>query len=132
MREDCEDTDMSKKKTSELSGAALDCAVAQAAGVRVKIQSGICYDAELLEMEADGDTRYLPSEEWEEGGPIIEREGLALYKTNGGDWVAQGVYDFAADRERPKYHGPTILTAAMRCYVASKLGDEVEIPEELA
>jgi hypothetical protein len=29
------------------------------------------------------------------------------------------------------YHGPTPLIAAMRCYVASKLGDEVEIPEEL-
>jgi len=27
--------------------------------------------------------------------------------------------------------GPTPLIAAMRCYVASKLGDEVEIPEEL-
>lgn len=26
---------------------------------------------------------------------------------------------------------PTPLIAAMRCYVASKLGDEVEIPEEL-
>ena len=28
-------------------------------------------------------------------------------------------------------HGPTPLIAAMRCYVASKLGDEVEVPEEL-
>ena len=27
--------------------------------------------------------------------------------------------------------GPTPLIAAMRCYVASKLGDEVEVPEEL-
>lgn len=27
--------------------------------------------------------------------------------------------------------GPTPLIAAMRCYVASRLGDEVEIPEEL-
>lgn len=27
--------------------------------------------------------------------------------------------------------GPTPLIAAMRCFVASKLGDEVEIPEEL-
>ena len=29
-------------------------------------------------------------------------------------------------------YGPTPLIAAMRCYVASKLGEEVEIPEELA
>lgn len=27
--------------------------------------------------------------------------------------------------------GPTPLIAAMRCYVASKLGDNVEIPEKL-
>jgi hypothetical protein len=27
--------------------------------------------------------------------------------------------------------GPTPLIAAMRCYVASKLGDEIDIPEEL-
>jgi hypothetical protein len=30
-----------------------------------------------------------------------------------------------------KYFGPTPLIAVMRCYVALKLGDEVEIPEEL-
>jgi hypothetical protein len=29
------------------------------------------------------------------------------------------------------YYGPTPLIAAMRCYVASKIGLEVEIPEEL-
>lgn len=29
-------------------------------------------------------------------------------------------------------YGPTSLIAAMRCYVATSLGDEVEIPEELA
>jgi hypothetical protein len=28
-------------------------------------------------------------------------------------------------------NGPTPLIAAMRCYVASKFGDEVETPEEL-
>jgi hypothetical protein len=27
--------------------------------------------------------------------------------------------------------GPTALVAAMRCYVAACLGDEIEIPEEL-
>jgi hypothetical protein len=28
-------------------------------------------------------------------------------------------------------NGPTPLVAAMRCYVASKLGDTVEIPDDL-
>lgn len=30
----------------------------------------------------------------------------------------------------PYPYGPTPLIAAMRCYVASKLGEEVEIPDE--
>jgi hypothetical protein len=30
-----------------------------------------------------------------------------------------------------KYRGPTPLIAAMRCYVASVLGDEVEVPDSL-
>lgn len=32
---------------------------------------------------------------------------------------------------RRYYSGPTPLIAAMRCYVASNLGEEVEIPEEV-
>jgi hypothetical protein len=28
-------------------------------------------------------------------------------------------------------YGPTPLIAAMRCYVASKMGDDIELPEEL-
>ena len=36
-------------------------------------------------------------------------------------------------RDKGKYraYGPTPLIAAMRRYVASKLGDEVDVPEEL-
>jgi hypothetical protein len=34
-------------------------------------------------------------------------------------------------RDLTRAEGPTPLIAAMRCYVASKLGDTVEIPEEL-
>jgi hypothetical protein len=30
-----------------------------------------------------------------------------------------------------EFFGPTPLFAAMRCYVASKLGDEVDVPEDL-
>jgi len=28
-------------------------------------------------------------------------------------------------------YGPTPLIAAMRCYVASKMGDEIDVPTEL-
>ena len=62
-----------------------------------------------------------PAQMW----PIIEREGLSLKKQNDFLWFA-GFTD-----ERDGVSGPTPLTAAARCYVSSKLGEEVEVPEEL-
>ena len=41
----------------------------------------------------------------------------------GEDWMAYIRHD-------EEYFGPTPLIAAMRCYVASVLGDEVEVPDE--
>jgi Protein of unknown function (DUF2591) len=103
-----------KVKTNELSGAALDWAVAKCEGV---IYHGPAW------------TKY--STDWAQGGPIIEREGINLdnYAKNP-KWSA---WTPAPDREsgEAQAYGPTPLIAAMRCYVASKLGDEVEIPEEL-
>ena len=63
------------------------------------------------------------STDWAQGGPIIEREKMTLEWT-GEDWMAYIRHD-------EEYFGPTPLIAAMRCFVASKLGDEVEVPDEL-
>ena len=63
------------------------------------------------------------STDWAQGGPIIEREKMTLEWT-GEDWMAYIRHD-------EEYFGPTPLVAAMRCYVASKLGDQVEVPNEL-
>lgn len=68
-------------------------------------------------------------------------EGIPLYFPKGNEsgdhyepvWIA-AIERLRADDEDYVYwswQGPTPLIAAMRCYVASKLGDEVEIPEEL-
>jgi hypothetical protein len=38
---------------------------------------------------------------------------------------------YATNRKGAYGLGPTPLIAVMRCYVASKLGDTVDIPEEL-
>lgn len=81
------------------------------------------------------------STDWVHGGPIIEREKIELaYRPRGNqrdlhgsrkpDWAA-GIYnekEYTTDHIRG---GSTPLIAAMRCYVVSKLGDTVEIPEEL-
>ena len=100
-------------KTSELTGKALNWAVTR------------------INFEINGDHIWATEEEkcnyaedWAQGGPIIEREKITL------EWTGEGWNAYIRhDDEYPD--GPTPLVAAMRCYVASKLGDEVEIPEEL-
>jgi hypothetical protein len=79
----------------------------------------------------DGALEYekLPhySTNWAQGGPIIERERISVW-ARGNEWAAESFIPNAQGHEQT---GPTPLIAAMRCYVASKLGDEIEIPEEL-
>ena len=98
-----------KIKTQDLTGEVLDLAVAESVGLNL-------YIARLQ--------RFSPSTNWAQGGPIIEREGIALYLYGDNEWNAH-----TGNKE---FTGPTPLIAAMRCYVASKLGEELDIPEELA
>jgi len=122
-------------KTSELTGAALDWAVAKCEG-----GTGLWYDSVATYwITIDGKDRalskgwaqsYQPSTDWGDGGPIIEREKIGVnpeYLPCSG-WVS----DTKTISEKTHQHGPTPLVAAMRCYVASVLGDEVEIPKGLA
>jgi len=127
-----------KIKTSELQSAALDWAVAKCEGQTVIVanQQTDCLIAEscVVAYDIDGfEYDYLPSVNWSVGGSIIDRiDGFQLkdwleskpeskweahIHNYDGDWIA---------------FGPTLLIAAMRCYVVSKLGDEIEIPNELA
>lgn len=68
---------------------------------------------------------YSPYMGWGMLGPIIEREKISIRQ-----WEDE-VHAYMPGGEWSRGSGPTPLIAAMRCYVASKLGDEVEIPEEL-
>lgn len=118
-------------KTSELSGEALDWLVAKCEG-----KSGDCqYEGGNLwyGRQTSGFIVYRPSTDWSKGGPIIERERIEVTPPVSRhdadqDWMAS---DIDASGIGHLMTGPTPLIAAMRCYVASKLGDEVEIPEEL-
>lgn len=98
-------------KTSELTGNALDWAVAK------------CEDDKTKGAWAF--SRFKPSTDWAQGGAIIERERIELRGDGDGGWIA-------CDGLNPEQDGETPLIAAMRCYVASKLGDEVRLPEELS
>lgn len=81
---------------------------------------------------------FKPSTDWAQGGPIIERELHNLFKWNQLDPKAPELWCGVHNRKTDSgiyainMDGPTPLIAAMRCYVASKLGDEVEVPDELA
>jgi hypothetical protein len=73
----------------------------------------------------------LYSTNWEQGGPIIEREGITITHY-GNDWEdAWSARKGDGHWKGKETYGPTPLIAAMRCYVASKLGDEIDVPEEL-
>ena len=107
-------------KVSELIGPALDWAVAKCAGRALhRSKSGRWMTA-----------NYEPSADWAQGGPIIEREVISLIHPKYDCWTAH-CYDKTVDDESYTLDGPTPLIAAMRCYVASKLGDEIEVPKEL-
>lgn len=127
-----------KIKTSELNNDLLDIATAMALGANLiktpESQSWLLHWLSPLFGDQARWSIRAPaySTNWAQGGPIIEREVPMMMKTNGGEWIAQGAYDRVKDCEARRYYGPTPLIAAMRCFVASKLGDEVEIPEELA
>lgn len=128
-----------KKKTAELIGAALDWAIATAQeriigfdpmGFSPKGPNGGFWvwedhdnDHQEIYHRSIGYS-YSPSTSWAQGGPIVESE-----KTE---------FDFDEDEQTFRAydgvhgaHGPTHLIAAMRCYVASKLGDEIDIPDAL-
>ncbi len=112
-------------KVSELQGAALDWAVAMCAGYQgnASLKRNNPLDDGALEHLWLKD--YKPSTNWAQGGPIIEREGIDLKRITDALWDAHmNNVNFYED-------GPTPLIAAMRCYVASKLGDDIELPEEL-
>ena len=118
-------------KTAELTGAALDWAVAKCEGGYQIDATGLPWDADASnpDDEENGCVWFKPSTEWEQGGPIIEREIVSLDKEEADNrWAA---YAWLPDRTLQKATGQTPLIAAMRCYVASKLGDAVEIPSEL-
>jgi hypothetical protein len=109
-----------KVKTSELRGAPLNWAVAQIRQLPLDdlrtSRSVVFYLGEP----------WMPDIYWEQGGPIIEEQDMCINRqpVMGHPWVAT-IYSNA------QASGPSPLIAAMRCYVAACLGDEVDVPEVL-
>ena len=137
-----------KLQTKDLTGAALDWAVAKAdnnEAVTLQVATAYWGQPKTYYLDAgyeDADGRevtYEPSTDWAQGGPTIEREWIGIdampsYENcvAGVRWAATAPMTDEPGRELMlTEYGPTPLIAAMRCYVASKLGAEVEILDEL-
>lgn len=117
----------------------LDWAVARAEG----------FDAQLYEkkrialIDKNKNTllrEYSPSTDWAQGGPIIEREIDTLRKRSKAEesCLANPNPNFRFKAEISGDiagyfcgFGPTPLIAAMRCYVVSRFGEEIEVPDYL-
>jgi hypothetical protein len=113
-----------KIQTQELTGPALDWAVTKCGFIEGTATSLIRPEVKPY------------STDWAQGGPIIQREGIGIHVArwdDGGEpeiWYASA---FATSMSVPaRTRGQTALVAAMRCYVLSELGDEVDVPDELA
>jgi len=123
-----------KLKTSELQGAALDWAVA-----KCELGSNpAAFDRflSIFQYQNSHKTGYDWSTNWSLGGLIIEREAISVAADTADMfdsfmWFAS-VDDILVDADEAiGVRGPTPLVAAMRCHVANKMGDEVEVPDEL-
>lgn len=140
-----------KIKTAELLGPPLDWAVAKAEGLldHITFNHEMTHPLVLSKVQVYGPSIF-PAQGW----PIIDREGISVVCCEG-DWshktgyskfwiadigkqCTSEVYGSQGDHYGTSYtidegamRGPTSLIAAMRCFVASKLGDEVDVPEEL-
>lgn len=140
-----------KMKVRELSGAALDWAVAKAEGYIDDCNTWL-YEASLEEVF---DGSYKPSTDWSLGGEIIEKYQINLICAEGQYdseravfgtyWVAEvgrlspcGVFGsqgddwgsyFQVSSDDCPITGETALIAAMRSYVFEKFGREIEVPE---
>lgn len=124
---------MKTVKVSELTGAALDWAVAKCEGATdLRHDTVACWwftldgKDRVLSRGWSAQQNYAPSTDWAQGGPIIEREKIATDWSGENDWCA------SCDTNPTRiFSAATPLIAAMRCYVASKLGDTVDVPKEL-
>ena len=115
-----------KIKTSELTDAALDWAVQEIEYQRM-VAEGEHVKQWVLDDHRTGAGINHYSTDWLWGGPILDRERITIRQ-----WTDMPIiHAYMPHDGAPWGAGPTPLIAAMRCYVASKLGNQINVPEEL-
>jgi hypothetical protein len=119
--------------TKDLEGNTLDWAVAKCEGLdasQIKANGPV----HLFRTMGYDPLPWQPSSSWSQGGPIMERE-IDSYDKSGNVFQAvkldaQGNYSMF-DHVGHDGFGHSPLIAAMRCYVKSKFGPEIQVPNEL-
>lgn len=143
---------MTTHQVSDLDGFELNLAVAIASGrqwiVLDNPYATSAATAKLLQVFEDANpqgfwTLFSPCKSWDEAGPLIVAECIALspptspvHRTGGpnagngiaGCWSATTWHKGANGGRSIESHETSALVAAMRCYVASKVGDTIELP----
>ncbi|MDE9467508.1 phage protein NinX family protein [Xenorhabdus bovienii] len=113
-----------KLKTSELTGRALDWAVAKSIGLPAIVTPLTPFGNLIIEgMEED----YTPSTDWSQCGQLIDTYLIELNN----QVISENEVEHWATCMDEYIYGSTALEAACRIVVHVKLGDEVEIPDEL-
>jgi hypothetical protein len=129
-------------KTADLSGVALDLAVAAAIGKQPVLwdvccgnmvgQPAECCLDRLVTVEVDM-KRWDPSTDWSQGGQLIDLYQVSVVGIDREHTLfhAHAFYDGQTFDTCAKNYGPTRLIAAMRAIVRLKLGDTVDVPADL-
>lgn len=138
-------------KTADLTDTALDWAVAKALGrldasvvpnprpgtwaVDIGLHDGVVF---VFDKDRWDYVPFEPRLNWSQGGPLLDAHDIDVYRDE-----TQGPDKFGAARGRMVKHptrdvmvwciarGPTKLIAGMRCLVVMRLGDVVDVPDEL-
>lgn len=148
--------DMVRIKVAEATGPALDWLVAsieQQTDNRRTVTKRMGFGPPIARETEPGNGYWMPwapSTDPAQGHPILEREGINLRAVRkeghamNGLWLAMPAFRAGTDTmvkwvrhrfgnpETPGWwEGPTALIAGLRCFVASRLGNEVEVPATL-
>lgn len=115
-------------KTETLIGKALDWAVAKIED-ELPLQN-TPMGLKMPPAQFSDESIYSPSTDWAIAGRIIEREKLTLGYYGAPDAQMPCSSLFRDGKHLNMEFGDTVLIAAMRCYVASKLGKAIDVPQE--
>lgn len=137
-----------KLKTIELSGLALRWATMKACKLNLKFKNGQFIAGTRISGNTELDIPYEPDIDWDQGGPLIDAHNISIIRgcdtlSHEHDWCAQCGRNQATTTTEHAQHdamfqfyvnelcpGPTALTAALRCLIMSKMGSQVDVPEE--